>query len=313
MGVRQVGSLRVRVAVSGEIQAMFSDVLAGFAASDHHTGEVTSHWEVAVSGTAESGTRYDLRRDSRTVVTGVEAAVVAEHLMWHVTQAAVAGYGVGVVLHAGCLSGPNGAVVLPGTAGSGKTTLTAGLVAAGWGYLSDELGLVDPDGRRVESFARPLCMTRNSVDLFPGLGDRLDPLLASERCDKLQVPASALRDAPFAETTTLRAVVFPRYEPGAKTVSEPLRKPETLLALLPNTFDLDGRRLGVLARLCRAVPGYRLVSGDIDEAIAEVVRLSREASTPPAPCGLRPIPAGMLRGLRHPEAVADQSDTGKPG
>lgn len=285
MGLRRAGSLRVRVAVSSEIQATFSDVLAGFATLDRDTGEVTSRWEVAVCGTAGGGTRYDLRCDSRTVVAGVEAAVAAEHLMWHITQAAVAGYSAGVALHAGCVSGPDGAVALPATAGSGKTTLTAGLVAAGWGYLSDELGLVDPNGRRVEPFARPLCLTRASAELFPGLRSRVDPLLASERCDKLQVPPSALRDAPFAETATLRAVVFPRYEPGAKTVSEPLRKPETLLALLPNTFNLDGRRLGVLARLCRAVPGYRLVSGDLDEAVAEVVRLSRDATTPPAGTG----------------------------
>jgi len=285
LGVRRVGSLRMRVAVSREIQATFSDVLAGFAISDGEAGEVASSWEVVVCETVEGEKRYDLRRDSQTVIGGVEAAVAAEHLMWHITQAAVAGYSAGVVLHAGCVSGRDGAVVLPAIAGSGKTTLTAGLVAAGWGYLSDELGLVDPLGRRVEPFARPLCLTRNSAGLFPGLRDRVDPLLSSESCDKLQVPSSALRDAPFAETTTLRAVVFPRYEPGAKTVSEPLRKPETLLALLPNTFDLDGRRLGMLAELCRAVPGYRLVSGDLDEAVAEVVRLSRNIHVAPASAG----------------------------
>jgi len=38
--------------------------------------------------------------------------------------------------------------VLPAPSGSGKTTLTAGLVAAGWGYLTDELAILDPSGEK---------------------------------------------------------------------------------------------------------------------------------------------------------------------
>jgi len=277
LGELQAGPARVRVAASDDVAALVGGLLAGFPAAPGGATDAVPSWEVVSSGGPDDPARFELRRDGVVLLRGVELGVAVEHLMWHLTQAAIRGASPAAALHAGAVSGPNGAVLLPAPAGSGKTTLTAGLVAAGWSYLSDELALVEPGTAVVRPFARPLCLTRDTVGLFAGLADRLTPALDSPRCDKLQVrPEDLCSCTPerSGQAQPVRAVVLPRYEPGAPTSVEPLRRADTLLALLPNAFDLDAALLEVLAELCRAAPGYRLVSGDLDEAVAQVGRLA---------------------------------------
>jgi len=282
LGELQAGPVRVSVAVSGDVAPLVAGLLAGFppARPDPASSVAVPAWEVAATHGPARPARFDLRRDGIVLLRCVELGVAVEHLMWHLTQAAIHATSPAAALHAGAVSGPHGAVLLPAPAGSGKTTLTAGLVAAGWDYLSDELALVEPETAAVRPFARPLCLARDAVELFAGLGDRLTPKLDSRRCDKLQVRPEDLRPGARrlpGQACPVRAVVLPLYEPAAPTRVEPLRRVETLLALLPNAFDLDPGRLEVLAELCRSAPGYRLVSGDLDEAVAEVSRLAEAA------------------------------------
>jgi hypothetical protein len=52
-------------------------------------------------------------------------------------------------LHAGAIERDGRAVLLVGESDKGKSTLTAVLVTRGWGYLSDELAIVDTSTRTV--------------------------------------------------------------------------------------------------------------------------------------------------------------------
>lgn len=284
--MRSVGAILagpnvVRIRASPPVAELLESLVRSFPAIEGE-GADTSEWEIAESRAfpAVRG-RFDVRKNGTPEVQGVELAIAVQELMWHLTHDAIANLGSGVGLHAGVVAGVDGrAVLLPAPSGSGKTTLTAALVAAGWDYLSDELALVEPETAAVRPFARPLCLARDAVELFAGLGDRLTPKLDSRRCDKLQVRPEDLRPGASrlpGQACPVRAVVLPLYEPAAPTRVEPLRRVETLLALLPNAFDLDPGRLEVLAELCRSAPGYRLVSGDLDEAVAEVSRLAEAA------------------------------------
>ena len=64
-------------------------------------------------------------------------------------------------------------VLLPGPPDSGKTTLTAGLVRAGFRYLTDEAAFVDPTTRILRPFPRPLWMELGTVEIIPGVRDKL--------------------------------------------------------------------------------------------------------------------------------------------
>jgi len=65
-------------------------------------------------------------------------------------------------LPAGVVTGPDGAVLLPGTSGSGKSTLTAPLVQAGSTYYSDELALLR-DGLQVLPVPPAFCVKQSGV------------------------------------------------------------------------------------------------------------------------------------------------------
>lgn len=47
-------------------------------------------------------------------------------------------------IHAGAVTTGRGCLLFPGSHGSDKTTFTASLIAAGFGFLSDEIVLLEP-------------------------------------------------------------------------------------------------------------------------------------------------------------------------
>jgi hypothetical protein len=49
-----------------------------------------------------------------------------------------------LAIHASCLGRSGNALLLPGRSGSGKTTITAALMTAGWDYMSDDTALLLP-------------------------------------------------------------------------------------------------------------------------------------------------------------------------
>lgn len=276
----------VRIRASQPVSELVESLVHGFPVGE---GAHTSEWEIVESlGAPTVGGRFDVRKNGAPKVQRVELAVAMQELMWHLTHDAIGNLVCGVGLHAGVVAGADGrAVLLPAPSGSGKTTLTAALVASGWDYLSDELGIVDASGVAVQPFARPLCLSRSAISLIPGLMDRIPVELDAEGCEKIQVRPDDLRDAAARRTAAaVGAVVFPRYESGASTTVEALSRVETLVELLPNTFGLAAAgqpAMDTLAALCRVAPGYRLVSGDLQQAasaVGDIVRGRAEEELP---------------------------------
>jgi hypothetical protein len=169
----------------------------------------------------------------------------------------------GVLLHAGAVAWGRQAALLPGASGSGKTTLAAHLVKNGLAYLSDELAFVPIDSLAVQGFARPL-------SLKPGAWPELeDELIATGEGDGALASADGwlVRPGRLNRVTTicrpeLRAIVFPRREPGAAGEVRRLTKAEAALALLANLVNarnLPEHGLPEVTRLAQAVPAYSAV------------------------------------------------------
>jgi hypothetical protein len=70
-----------------------------------------------------------------------------------------------VVLHSGSVLADSGVVLLVGSSGWGKTTLTIELVRRGWGFLSDDFAILRPDGV-IEPFPHRVNLTDNSVAML---------------------------------------------------------------------------------------------------------------------------------------------------
>jgi hypothetical protein len=183
-----------------------------------------------------------------------------------------------LILHAGGVERDGVGVVLPGAMEAGKTTLTAGLVRAGFGYLTDEGVAVDRDSLRIHAYPKPFSIDRGSWPLFPELEPDADLATDAYKSVQWQVPPADIRVDALGQPCTIALIVFPKYESGAETVLEPLGRAEALVELAKNTykFDVQGApALDVLAEVVRPADCYRLTSGDLRAAVAAVADLLR--------------------------------------
>lgn len=70
-----------------------------------------------------------------------------------------------LIIHAAVIEKEGFAAILPAPPGSGKSTLTAGLVNRGWRLLSDELGLISKAGL-IQPVARPVSLKNQSIEVI---------------------------------------------------------------------------------------------------------------------------------------------------
>ncbi|MGZ6926726.1 MAG: hypothetical protein ACXVJF_08395 [Acidimicrobiia bacterium] len=208
--------------------------------------------------------------DGSIVVRTPARAIAFTNLAFELNQRAIAAT-TGVRMHAGAVAFGERAVVLPGVMGAGKSTLTAGLVARGAGYLTDEVAAFEPDAVRVRPYAKPISLARPPAPL----ADRWHPApeVAGYLAASGLLPAEVLGavcDRPVA----VAAIVLPHYEPDAPLSLERLAPADAVLAVAGHTFALSvPGTLGRVAELAETVPVYAMRSGVLAEACATVEEL----------------------------------------
>jgi hypothetical protein len=175
-----------------------------------------------------------------------------------------------VLIHSGAVINDCGeAILLPAPSGGGKSTLVAGLVRAGFGYLSDEAGALDPSTGRIVPYPRPIALAPHVlVALFPELEEQVERL-----SHQYYIRAELLRAAAPAEAGPLRYIVFPRFQAGATTSIAPVTAGQAAMALAGNCVNLGALGPAALSLLARAGTGssaYRLTYSNLDEAIDAV-------------------------------------------
>ena len=153
--------------------------------------------------------------------------------------------------------------MLPGTSGSGKATLTAALVQAGWGYGSDEAVGVRTGTLAAVTYAKPLVVDATARSLL-GLPAHPGPNLAP-------VDLAGEVTVLTGDAGPVDRVVLPRFEPGAEVcLSDPLPPDEALVAVIEHALNLarvGEPGLAALCQLAARVPVQRLVHGDVADAV----------------------------------------------
>jgi hypothetical protein len=172
-----------------------------------------------------------------------------------------------LLLHAGVVERGGRAIVMPAMPGSGKSTLTAALTLRGFRLLSDEFGVVRLQDARLLRMLRPLALKNESIDVA-------DPAL----------------------------VVFPRFEPGAGVVLEPVRKTRAFARLAVNSFNyqaLGPEAFEALAQLVDESSCWQLRYSDLGGAVKALGELLDE--TRPTEEGMRAVPRSLRVASRPPE------------
>lgn len=179
-------------------------------------------------------------------------------------------------MHAGVVGNGTACVMLPGAAGSGKTTLTAALVVSGLDYLSDETALLEPETCDVRPVPISLAVKTGGIPILEPLIPGLAALPVHERADGKAVryppPPGTLADP--RRSLPVAAIVFPRYVAGAETSFTPLGRVEALQLFLQDCVAIPKKLTRADATTLidwfQTIDCYRLTYDALDDAVGHV-------------------------------------------
>lgn len=210
---------------------------------------------------------------------GPEGLVPAVHdLLW---LEIVDLHGFFLELHAGVVGGgplgADGCMLLPARPGSGKSTLTAALVQAGWDYLSDEIALLDAATMRVAPVPTALCVKHSGLDPVVEFWPAAKDLAFHLRTDGKRVAYLAPpieRVVPPDARMAVRAIVFPRYRQGRDLTWSELSQTDALRRLVDECVAISGRldvaRAQALVNWIANIPCHELTYGSTTSAVSAI-------------------------------------------
>jgi len=161
-----------------------------------------------------------------------------------------------LIVHAAVVARGQAAMVLPAPPGSGKSTLCAALIHAGWRLLSDELALIDMASGAIHPLCRPVSLKNRSIEVI----GRLAPQAQFSRTTRDTTKGDVAHLRPPAgdvaldqQTARARWIVYPRYDAGSATVATPRARANATVDLARNAFNFALQGEAGFERLCTVV------------------------------------------------------------
>ena len=174
-------------------------------------------------------------------------------------------------IHAAAVGIQDGAVLVVGAGGSGKSTTALSCMLAGMLYLGDDYCLLEPgDPPLAHSLFLSAKLHAGHLERFPRL---VPAVINSGRLafEKGVLDLNLLEGVRVCKTLPIRAVLVPRVTYELHTTLEPIGRAAALAALAPSTMlQLASTRDEALRRMAdvvRSVPAFRLNAGTVLEEI----------------------------------------------
>jgi len=220
--------------------------------------------------------RSDVYCDGEAVGFAPRLSMLAPIVKAALWQKAINAYDFLFYLHAGVLGLGTSCLLLPASAGSGKSSLTAALTRSGLDYLSDEVALLERTTFRVPPMPFAICVKNTGweviaphyadFDKFP-IHDREDGKRVRYIPPPATVPAGAL---------PVSHIIFPRFQPEGPTALVPLARSAALGRLMEECVALrqrlDRETVDRLVRWMAGLQCFALSFSALDDAVRLIRR-----------------------------------------
>ena len=186
-----------------------------------------------------------------------------------------------LIVHAAVIERGGCAVLMPAPPGSGKSTLCAALVNRGWRLLSDELALIDTDGRMVVPLARPISLKNESIqvirDFAPGaVFGPVSPNTIKGTIAHMKPPRESVDRV--SESCPVAWMIMPSYRTSAPISVRGMSKGEAFMRVAESAVNymvLGQTGFDLVSALIDEIACYRLEYSDLNEAVGWFDELSR--------------------------------------
>ncbi|WP_371187675.1 HprK-related kinase A [Thalassotalea maritima] len=144
-----------------------------------------------------------------------------------------------LILHASVLVKNDKAIIFPAHQGSGKSTLSAGLMLRGWRLFSDELALIDMQSMQVQQCTRPINLKNDAIELIASESSQVCFSDVSNDTHKgsvalLKPSTESLSGKPQA---SIGAFAFVKYQPGVKGSLNQVTASDAFSRIIDNSFN----------------------------------------------------------------------------
>jgi hypothetical protein len=202
---------------------------------------------------------------------------------------AVNRHGFAAYLHSAVLRHDGSLLLLPGAAGSGKTSLCLALCREGFSYHSDEAAILSPGTFRVRGAPISACVKDGAWPILEPLYPQLAGLSVHHRIDdkvvKYLPPPVAPGDPALDLDWPVRWLIFPRFAKGAETAIRPIRRAEALRRLLQECnawqMELTAETVERMIEWSSGIDCYELEFSSLDEATRLVAATCRAGGSVP--------------------------------
>jgi HprK-related kinase A len=183
-----------------------------------------------------------------------------------------------LVIHAAVVEKNGQAIILPGTPGSGKSTLCAALAnTSGWRLLSDELAIYNYKSKMLVPNPRPVSLKNQSIDVIKKFAPSsiFSPTVHDTIKGSVAHMKPSLESIDGARKGAVPAfVVFPKYIAENNTGLEQVSKGDAFIQLAEHSFNyqiLQGDGFQAVASLLDQTSCYKYTyDGDLAVAIKQM-------------------------------------------
>lgn len=246
------------------------DALYGYCGITHADGEKTVHMEVRAE-------RLGLWRRKSYVISGDGAQLFRLYrrsellpgLEWGINSRVIARFDDYLQLHAASVAYQGRGVILAGTSGVGKSTLTAGLLARGCKYFCDEITLIEPGTLLLRAFPKAINLKSGSFETVRELN-----LPLARECRHIKkhkgpvgfLSPRAIEPLCVADPCPVCYVIFPHYTESVKPCLRPVTRTQAAFRLTGcalNRAAFGVQAPAILTEIVRHAQCYSLETGDL--------------------------------------------------